>query len=146
MRLFFNQLLSVIIIIFTLSAPMSALAHDDVIKVDKVEMPKLPPVSRSAAIYLTIKNTGKNSVKLTSVNTDVAHHAMIHQTVEENGMAKMRHQDSLIIAAGGELVFQRGSYHIMLMGLDKEKMAKPFQVTLEFENRKPVTVLVTPQG
>jgi|GEM_PF-2064139 len=117
---------------------------DETIVAAKVYMPKLPPVSRSAAIYLTLENHSDKAVTLTGVTTPAAHHAMIHQTIEEDGMAKMRHQDRLVIPAQGKLVFQPGSYHIMLMGLDRALINAPFELTLEFAHRSPMTLTVKP--
>ena len=40
---------------------------------------------------------------------------MIHRSVEEDGVAKMRAAGDLTVAAGGELRFAPGGLHLMLM-------------------------------
>jgi periplasmic copper chaperone A len=117
---------------------------DNSLRISQISMPKLPPVSRTAAVYLTLENRGEQNVILTDVTTSVAHHAMIHQTVEVDGLVKMQHQAQLEIPAGERLVFQPGSYHIMLMGLDKNQIDKPFDVTLNFKHRAAITFTVNP--
>lgn len=39
---------------------------------------------------------------------------MLHQTTEEDGMAKMSMVHEFVIPAGEELAFKPGSYHVML--------------------------------
>ena len=43
----------------------------------------------------------------------------VHETVEENGVARMRPLEEAHIPAGGTLVMRPGGTHLMLMGLDR---------------------------
>ncbi len=111
----------------------STYAHSD-IEVSNISMPKVPSVSRTAAIYFTLFNKTDNEAKLIDVSTDVAYHAMFHMSKEVNGIAKMQHMDELIIPAKSKLEFMPGSYHIMLMGIDHKLVSQPFVVSLEFSD------------
>lgn len=122
-----------------------AQATPPLVEIKNATMPKLPPVSRTAAIYMTVENKGDKELEIVGVETDVAHHTMIHKTVEKDGMAKMEHLDSIRIPAKGNLELKPGSYHIMLMGLDKEKLAKPFELSLLFAKHSPMKIQITPE-
>ncbi|TQV76527.1 copper chaperone PCu(A)C [Aliikangiella marina] len=136
---------SIFIFCLMVMASLPALAESQKILVKDPIMPKLPEVARTAAIYMTIENTSDSDAEIIGVKTEVAHHTMIHKTVEKDGLAKMEHLDSVIIPAKGTLELKRGSYHIMLMGLDKKKLAKPFSLSLMFANGDPIQVEITPQ-
>ncbi len=110
------------------------LAAKDAIEVTEVSMPEIPPVSRTAAIYLKLHNNTDDEIILTNVSTDVAHHAMIHLSQDIDGIAKMQHIDELKIPANSQFEFSTNGYHIMLMGLDKTLLSAPFEVKLEFKN------------
>jgi len=98
-------------------------------------MPKVPPVSRTAAIYLKMKNSTDVPVVLSGASTSIAHHVMIHQTVESDGVVKMKHQSNVTIPAGGVVEFVPGGTHIMLMGLQKDAFAETFVLDLIFEDQ-----------
>ncbi len=102
----------------------------------------ITPVSRTAAVYLTIKNNSDKPITLVDVETPVANHSMIHKTVMEDGVAKMLHQNTIIIPAQQEIEFSRGGLHIMLMGINSQKLLKGFSLTLIFNDHKPLKVAV----
>lgn len=116
---------------------------DSFIEISNVKMPKVPEVSRTAAIYLTIRNNSDTPVVLSDVKTNAAAHTMIHQSLEEDGVAKMKHVEQLKIDSGKQVEFVPGGYHIMLMGVDKALVAEPFEVTLKFANQSDKTFMVT---
>ncbi len=122
------------------------LQSDGKLTIERVIMPKLPAVSRTAAIYLTIINHSTNDVTLTDVKTTAAHHAMFHQTTEKNGVSSMQHHDQITIPAGTTFEFRQGSYHIMLMGLDHEVIQSTFELKLSFANHEDILVNVTPES
>lgn len=111
------------------------LIASELIEISNVKMPKVPEVSRTAAIYLTIKNNSDKAIVLSDVKTPVAKHTMLHESLEVDGVAKMQHVEQLKIAAGQKVEFVPGGYHIMLMGMDKNLTAEPFNVTLKFANQ-----------
>lgn len=79
----------------------------------------LPPTQPNTAAFLTLKNTSQQSITLVSVVSDAAKKSEFHSHKKQaSGMMAMRQEKSISIAAGQEFVFQPGSYHIMLMGLN----------------------------
>ncbi|GAK33685.1 hypothetical protein JCM17846_12820 [Iodidimonas nitroreducens] len=78
-----------------------------------------PQGAPNAALYLTIANEGDIDDRLLSVATDLAAHAGIHSTSEEDGMMRMRSVEALRIPARETISLAPGALHIMLMGLEK---------------------------
>jgi copper(I)-binding protein len=76
-----------------------------------------PPGATTGAVYLTIENRGPTDDTLTGVSTPVASMAMLHATVEENGVSTMRMMDNPVVPAGGSLEMSPGGAHVMLMHL-----------------------------
>ncbi len=105
-------------------------------------MPAVPPVSRTAAVYLKLKNTSQSKIVLSGVSTSVAKHAMFHQTIESKGMVKMKHLSNLEIHPGETIEFSPGGMHIMLMGLQNISNQGSFKLKLIFENLASQTIEV----
>ena len=65
--------------------------------------------------YATVKNSCSRAVAISAVDAGDFASAMIHETLVENGVSKMRHASSLPLAAHGMLRFAPGGRHLMLM-------------------------------
>lgn len=78
---------------------------------------EIPPRAQSAAGYFSVTNNGSVPDRLIAVRSEAAD-AMIHQSTEENGVAKMSHVEAVDIAPGETVTFGPGGYHIMFMGLE----------------------------
>jgi hypothetical protein len=77
---------------------------------------------------------------LTSISTPVAAMAEVHQTINDNGVMKMRAVKSLGIDRGKSVTLAPSGYHIMLMNLKQAlKQGESFPVTLTFAKAGPVT-------
>lgn len=77
---------------------------------------RVTPGSDVAAVYLTVRNTGKAPVTIVGAESTVAD-AMIHESTVEGGISRMRPQGPIIIAPGQILKFEPGGLHVMLHGL-----------------------------
>lgn len=78
-------------------------------------IPQAPPGATMLAGYLTIKNNGDTAINVLAAQSDRFRSVSVHQTVIENGVAKMRELHSLEIAPGQEVKFAPGGMHLMLM-------------------------------
>ena len=105
-------------------------------------MPAVPPVSRTAAVYLKLKNVSQSKVVLSGVSTSIAKHAMFHQSIESEGLVKMKHLSKLEIQPGETIEFSPGGMHIMLMGLQVKSSQDVFKLNLIFENQTSQTIEV----
>ena len=90
-------------------------------------------------LFMTVTNDGPAD-RLVGVSTPVADRAELHESMNDNGVMKMRPAEKLPVAPGKPLVLTPGGYHVMLMGLKRALRAGDrFPVTLSFENAGAVT-------
>jgi len=105
-------------ILFTLITLLSAACNQnasDTINTTNAWIREAPPNASMLAGYVTFTNNSDQESILTSAKSKQFKMVEIHKTIVENGVAKMRRQDDLPIPAGGSLVLEPGSYHLMLM-------------------------------
>jgi periplasmic copper chaperone A len=94
-----------------------------------------------AAGYLTIENRSKQADTLLSVSSPIAAQAGLHRTTEDNGMARMRPSDGVVIPAGGIVKIEPGGLHIMLTGLIRPLVAGTnVPLVLTFRQAGAITV------
>ena len=102
----------------------------------------------SAAAYMTLVNQTGADDTLHAVSSAVAETTMLHQSSENaDGVMTMDHVHMLPLAAGAQVDFAPGGYHIMLIRLH-EPLAEgqTFTVTLTFEKAGEITVPVQVTG
>jgi copper(I)-binding protein len=75
-----------------------------------------PPGASSAAIYGSFKNNGMDEMRVAEFRFAGARHAMIHRTVEDEGMARMVHGE-ILVSPQGRYELKPGGLHVMLMGV-----------------------------
>lgn len=90
------------------------------VSIDDAWLRATPPGQTVTALYFTISNHSERHCVLTEVSTPLAERAEMHRTLEEDGMMKMRHQESFPIPPHGTLVLAPGAEHIMLYGLAEQ--------------------------
>lgn len=113
-------------------------AHaDDGIRIDGAWARATPAAARTAALYLTITNTGSAPDTIEGASTPVADKAELYEMTMENGVMEMRPVPSLTLAPGKSLVLKPGGYHLMLTGL---------KAPLKGGQTVPVTVIFTHAG
>lgn len=116
----------------------------DIMVMNAVAPKSLTPTAQTAAIYLVLMNHGSAGDTVTKLETPVAAHAMMHQSVEEDGVMKMREVGAFELKAGDMIAFAPGGYHIMLTGLKAPlKTGDSFPLTLTFAGAGDVKVDVT---
>jgi copper(I)-binding protein len=87
------------------------------------------------AIYFRIENVGNEADTLLSSDTPSAQAAEVHESMADvNGIMRMKPRKNIEISSGGEVVFQPGGLHIMLVGLNQPlTVGDEVQLTLRFE-------------
>lgn len=107
----------------------------------------VPQAKGSAAVYLTIANTGGTSDRLIGADTPVAAMTMIHETSLAGGVMRMRHAAAgLEVAAAAEIHLKPAGAHIMLMSLKAplvEGGTIPMTLTFERSGQRNIAVAVT---
>ena len=92
-----------------------------------------PPGASSAAIYGLFKNNNSHEIRVAEVRFAGARHAMIHRTLEDEGMATMAHGE-ILVPPGESYELKPGGLHIMLMGVSSPLLqgcSYPFQIHWE---------------
>ena len=74
----------------------------------------MPGTGMSAA-YLSLTNNTEATIRITRVTSAQYGSVQLHESILENGIARMRAIPELEIRAGETLTLQRGGKHLMLM-------------------------------
>ncbi len=101
----------------------------------------VPPVARTTAVFMRIRNLGDEEDRLLKVISPAADKAEIHETVMEKGVMKMRPLEKLVVPPGSAVELKPMGKHIMLMGL-KGALNKVGKVRLILIFEKSGRVLV----
>ena len=72
---------------------------------------------KSLAVYLSIFNKSNQDIDIEKFETEIAENTMIHETITENNITKMKMVDKIKILAKDSFFMQPGGTHIMLTKL-----------------------------
>ena len=98
----------------------------------------------NGAVYFVIENGMSQDDKLLSGRTDIASAVELHFSQMDGDHMSMHQHEKIILPAGTAVEFTPGSYHVMLVGLNRElKAGDTFEVTLVFEQAGEENVTVT---
>ena len=89
----------------------------------------------NSALYFKIENNSETPDTLYKVSSSIAKHIQMHETYKKNDMMGMREIKNLEVKSNSSIEFKPGSYHIMLMDLNKDlKPGDEINFTLYFNN------------
>lgn len=151
---FARRLTAQLTVVLTLAFVAIACGGDDGIRVTDAWARNSPAVAVAGAAYMVIENTGPTADALIGASSTVARATEIHETVEvpvespvasggmsPGGMMGMQPVERVGIPAGGRLELKPGSYHIMLIGLNRElKAGDMIEITLRLERAGEIKV------
>jgi copper(I)-binding protein len=123
--------------------PVPAIAQTPSVQVQRAWARATPGGGHTGAVYLTLLAEGAPD-RLTGASTPVAGAAMLHESYEDHGVARMRMLDGVDLPTGKPVVLKPGGMHIMLTGL-KQPLSRgsSFPLTLTFQTAPPATVTVS---
>ena len=104
------------VLLYGWSLPATA---DPAILVENAWVREAPPGAQMMSAYMTLKNTGPDDIVLASVGSPAFTMVMLHKSVIVDGIARMSHQDDLLIPAGGSVELKPGSFHLMMPAPDE---------------------------
>lgn len=91
------------------------------------------PANLPAGGYFTLHNGGTATIKLTGAESPACGMIMLHKSEQQNGAGTMMEVPSIAVAAGADLTFAPGGYHLMCMNPTAAmKPGAKVKVTLEF--------------
>jgi copper(I)-binding protein len=92
------------------------------------------PSAGSSAIYMDIKNLGKEGDRLLGVSTDAAEIVELHNSETRNGMSMMFQVQQIDIKGMSSVSLKPGGLHVMLIKLKRElKAGDKLPFTMKFE-------------
>jgi len=94
-------------------------AADSTLRVENAWVREAPPKAHMMAAYMTLKNTGSGDAVLTQVESPAFGHVMLHKSEVVDGVARMIHQDEIVIPAQGAVELKPGSFHLMMPAPEK---------------------------
>jgi len=95
----------------------------------------MPSKAMSTAAFMKITNKFPNEVKLISVDIDGVQSVELHKTMSDGKVMRMVKQSHIPLPANSSLVLKPGSWHIMMIGLEKQfPEGSVHQVQLNFDN------------
>ena len=80
----------------------------------------LPPGQQVTAAFMTLRNTGTTTLRVSEVYSALAERVEFHAHRHVDGMMRMQQQAELIIPGDTALQLEPGRMHLMLIGLRKE--------------------------
>lgn len=106
-----------------------------------IEDPWVRPAPVGAAGYMVISNRGGESDVLLSVSTDVGDRVMLHETVMDEGVMKMKPVKELEIPPNSKVELKPGGYHIMLQDLERPlRVGEVVKIHLHLERSETITI------
>ncbi|QIE57620.1 copper chaperone PCu(A)C [Pikeienuella piscinae] len=90
--------------------------------------------AKTGGAYVSLENHGPAD-RLVGVKSDVAAKVELHESLQEDGVMKMRAVEGLPLPEDGAIEMAPGGYHIMLMGLHRPLVeGESVPITLVFES------------
>ena len=130
------------ILIASLLSVCSLLAvADSTLQVENAWVREAPPTAHMMAAYMRLRNTGSDDVVLSRVDSPTFNHVMLHKSEVVDGIARMSHQDELLIPAGESVELEPGSFHLMMPAPQQRLVAGDrVEFVLTFANGATVRV------
>ena len=119
-------------------------AEEAKLTVENAWISEAPPVSKVMVAYMTLNNTGNEAIDITKAESDLYSSIEFHETIHENGMARMVRWGELTVPANGSIQLKRGGKHFMLFNPTKHlKAGETVHIKLTTNNNTTKTILVT---
>ena len=82
-----------------------------------------PPGAPMGAIYMDFRNHSLEEISIDDISTDVAELSEVHQSIEVNGVMRMREVTPFLLPKNRTVSLQPGGKHVMLMRLKQSLQA-----------------------
>ena len=114
----------------------------DAVAVENAYVREVPPVSRTSAAFMTLRNTGAENHAVVAARTPAAAIVELHtHWMGDDGMHRMREVEQVEVRAGGEAVLQPGGLHVMLINLTAPlKAGDQVELTLVYDDDSEETI------
>lgn len=134
-------IVNILFIIFTSSCSGAEKTQSEVFITNAWARPAIQ--GNTSAVYFWIENNTEINVKLISVDSSIAELTEIHLSKNVDGTMKMEKQEFIEIESNKTVEFKPGSYHVMLINLNKNlNVGDEFEVSLSFDNSEVKNIIV----
>lgn len=113
-----------------------------------VEMdPEEASPGANSAVYLEIRNRGREADRLLGGETTAAARVELHESLLDGDVVRMREVDRVELPPSGVVALKPGGLHLMLLGLQRSLVpGDTILLTLRFEVASPISVPVPVRG
>ncbi|MFV2003788.1 MAG: copper chaperone PCu(A)C [Gammaproteobacteria bacterium] len=131
------------LLLITLCIFGSAYADDTDLLIEHAWIAEAPPVSKVMAAYMTINNTGSEAVAITKAESALYSNIEFHESVQNEGMARMIRHRELYIPANSSIQLKHGAKHFMLFNPTKRlKAGDTVNIKLTTKNNRTKIISV----
>ncbi len=105
-----------------------------------------PPatINEDAAVYFTIQNLSGENDELLGASSSLTEEVEIHKSKTVNEAIQMQVFESVPVAAGQELTFEPGGFHVTLINIQQGLVVgEEFGITLHFKDQGDINIMVT---
>lgn len=102
-------------LILTFLLGLCPLAQAATVEAEAAWIRAAPPTAKMLAGYVVLHNRGSESVALVGAASERFGMAEVHETIEVDGMARMREVPRIELAPGASAALEPGGRHLMLM-------------------------------
>lgn len=102
---------------------LAACGQGDILRADNAVV-KVSPVEGNPSVAYMDLHGGRIEVDLVSVTSDDVVRMEMHETTEEDGVAKMRPLKSINILPGAKVKMEPGGKHLMLWGVSESAIER----------------------
>jgi copper(I)-binding protein len=120
----------------------SALSHSaDSISVSGAWLRAVAPGQNTSAAYMALTNTSAQARRLLAISSPQARAIEVHESIQVDGMWRMRRLTDVTVPAGANFNLQPGGAHLMVFGLAPGlRHGDVVSFTLQLDNNEKILV------
>lgn len=107
-----------------------ALACED-LQAERAWIREAPPGARVMAGYVSLRNTGREALRIVGFRSAAFESVEIHRTVMVNNQMQMLHESDIVLKPGEEKWLAPGGFHLMLFK-PRQPLAAGAKASIEF--------------
>lgn len=131
---------TIAICLLLLLQPTTSLSAENPLTITNAWIREAPPNAKMMAGYMSLTNNSKTPVTVRSVTSQSFREIGIHRTLYKDGIAKMVSLESLTIPEQGSIIFEPGSYHLMMFSPEEAlSSGDTVTISLQLENHPAIT-------
>ena len=101
----------------------------------------LPPGQKVTAMYMQLQNVSDKNHDLVSVESEISPMIELHTHTNNDGVMQMGEVESIPVPAKSTAEAKPGSYHVMIMGLQKDlTLGEKIKFTLFFKDGSSIPI------